>query len=162
MVRFGTDTEPRRMLPEEDASRYQSSLAANLQRLIDLAADRFVLCVENYKLDPLIFDVLQPHLTSGGLFLCWDIAKTYLGRSEPDRTLEEFFWRNLAHVRQVHLHDLRDGVSHRVIGTGHVDFMRFLPRLADANVLEYCIEVRPREKATESLTNLRRMIGNRS
>ena len=44
------------------------------------------------------------------------------------------------------------------LGTGRVDFMRFLPRLAEAGVLDYCIEVRPREKAKESLMNLRAMV----
>ena len=61
-------------------------------------------------------------------------------------------------VHDAYLHDIRDGLSHRVVGSGGLDFMHFLPRLAEADVAEYCIEVRPREKADESLVNLRKLI----
>ena len=161
-VRFGTDTEPRLEFAADDRVLYREALANNLLRLIDAAEGRFVLCVENYKLDPLIFDILAPHLESGALFLCWDLAKTYRGGARPDDELEAYFWQNISRVRQVHLHDIRDGHSHCVIGTGHIDFMRFLPPLAQADVLEYCIEVRPREKAAESLGNLRKLVCRKS
>ena len=39
--------------------------------------------------------------------------------------------------------------------------MRFLPRLAETRVSEFCIEVRPQEKAKESLENLRVMAADR-
>jgi sugar phosphate isomerase/epimerase len=153
--RFGTDTQPRALFPIGDGVLHRRALRGNLARLIDLAAGRFTLCVENYKLEPDLLDELQPHLAAGGLFLCWDLAKTYHGPTERDETLEAFYWRNLEYIRQVHLHDLRAGHSHCVIGTGTLDFVHFLPRLARANIEEYCIEVRPREKALESMEYLR-------
>ena len=69
-------------------------------------------------------------------------------------------WDNLDHIRQVHLHDFRSEPprQHRVIGTGFIDFMNFLPRLSKANIVDYCIEVRPREKALESLEALRQLL----
>jgi sugar phosphate isomerase/epimerase len=117
-----------------------------------------VLCVENFRLEAMTLEVLQGFLDGGGLSLCWDLAKTYDGDGNRVGRVESFYRRNLARVRQVHLHDIRDGRSHRVIGTGCVDFLRFLPRLAAADVMDYCIEVRPREKAVESLANLRRLL----
>jgi len=100
---------------------------------------------------------LVRHLDAGEIALCWDLAK---GRE--DGQIEEFMWANLARVRQVHLHDVAAGKSHEVVGAGELDFMAYLPRLAEADVLDYCIEVRPREKALESLAHLRRLIAGAS
>jgi sugar phosphate isomerase/epimerase len=158
MAQWGTDTSPRLLRPEEDENLYITAFGKNLERLVDLAGGRFVLCIENYRLDPEIRDTIQEHLKAGDLALCWDIPKTYLKDRALDPDLEQYFWSKLAHVHQVHLHDLGESRSHCVIGTGCVDFMRFLPRLATANVLEYCIEVRPREKALESFDTLKRMV----
>jgi sugar phosphate isomerase/epimerase len=67
-------------------------------------------------------------------------------------------------VKQVHLHDIRrddSGTerSHRVIGSGEIDFNYYLGRLSEADVMDYCIEVRPREKAKESLAALKTILG---
>ena len=74
--------------------------------------------------------------------------------------MEKYFWDNLSHIKQVHLHDYRSEPprQHRVIGTGFIDFMDFLPQLSEADVVDYCIEVRPREKVLESLTALRDLL----
>lgn len=161
---FPTDTQPEVEYPLEALASWQDALGGNLRRLINLAAGRFVLAVENFRLTRPLLDVLSPLLGDAGLSLCWDLAKTYRRVSgkasswELDPAVESFFWKNLRHVRQVHLHDLRGDRSHRVIGTGELDFARFLSRLAEARVMEYCIEVRPREKASESLEALKRIV----
>ncbi len=158
MTRFRTDEDPPEAVPPVDRAAYLHALEANLRRLVDLARRRFTLCVEYWKADPAVEALLQPHLESGELSLCWDLAKTCNRRGQPASDPTAYFWDHLSHVRQVHLHDLRGGVSHFVVGTGEVDFMAFLPRLAEADVLDYVIEVRPRERALESLRNLRVMI----
>jgi sugar phosphate isomerase/epimerase len=137
---------------------YRDALTENLRRLINLCAGRVIICIENSDLTPLARNSLQPHLDAKELALCWDVAKTYDRQHQLDKDMEHYFWSNVSHVRQVHLHDRRDGLSHRVIGTGYVDFLHFLPRLAGADVREYCIEVRPRDKALESLAYLRKAI----
>jgi len=159
MTPFRTDNSPEQVVPEVDLALYEAALKTNLQRLIDLAAGRFVLCVESYNLDATALSVLQPRLDSGELFLCWDLAKTFnRGATE----VEDYFRLNLGCVKQVHLHDVNsEGRSHRVIGSGRLDFPRYLSRLSAADVLEYCIEVRPREKAKESLENLKSIVGAR-
>jgi len=158
MPTFGTDTLPAESVPQTDWAHFRRTLDENLRRLIGLAAGRTIVCIENAGLDGTARQVLQPYLDAGELSLCWDLAKTYDGRRGLDADMEAYFWAHLDHVQQVHLHDRRDGRSHRVIGTGSVDFMRFLPRLAEANVLDYCIEVRPREKAAESFANLQQLL----
>ena len=157
-LHFRTDTSPACLLPPADTEPFRRAFAENLQRLLDLADDRFILCLENSGWTADLFDVIHAQLDGGRLHLCWDLAKTYRDAATRDATLERFMWRNLARVRQVHLHDRRGALSHCVLGAGTVDFMHFLPRLARANVAEFCIEVRPREKALESLRNLRGMM----
>lgn len=154
MVGFGTHTEPAERIPRSDRSLYRRVFAENLARLVDLARDRTILCAEYWQADPIITESLQPHLEAGDLALCWDLAKTFTRGVE----FERYFRDHLDYVRQVHLHDVSAGLSHRVIGSGEIDFMSYLPRLADADVLDYVIEVRPREKAEESLASLRGLI----
>ena len=163
MTTFRTDTVPEEELPQIDLPIYQATLRNNLRELIDLANDRFILCVENYKLDKMILDILQPYRDGNQLSLCWDLAKTFDPEMKKDKQLERYFWKNIKYIRQVQLHDLgynhlRKWRSHRVIGSGKMDFMYFLSRLSLAAVLDYCIEVHPREKASESLTNLKKLI----
>jgi len=150
---FPTDTEPRQPVPSVDLAAWYDAFVENLAAVIDLAAGRFTLCMENFKLTPTVRELIDPHLAAGRLGLCWDLPKTYT-RDGRDETLEAYLWGHLAHIRQVHLHDRGRGRNHRTIGTGDLDFTRYLPRLAAANVEEFCIEVRPREKAVESLVNL--------
>ncbi|MBN2239797.1 MAG: sugar phosphate isomerase/epimerase [Dehalococcoidales bacterium] len=157
-ARFHTDSLPEQEFPEEDLTVYQDVFRDNLEFLLDLNKDPAIpVCIENYKLNRTILDILVPYLDRGNLFLCWDIAKSY-GKPE----LESFFFEHLSWVKQVHLHDWRrnpDGTtrSHCVIGTGEIDFTQYLSRLAEEDVLDYCIEVRPREKARESLEALKRV-----
>ncbi len=153
---FATDTEPERRLTDEDADACYQTFRANLKELITLVNKRFILCLEYYKYDDQVQTILQPFLDNNQISLCWDVAKV-----ESD--VEPFFIKNLKHVKQVHLHDNRPidhGKlrSHRVIGTGQVDFIDFFKKIADAEILDYCVEVRPREKAKESLENLKYII----
>ena len=150
---FATVEDSPEFLPKTDQAGYAAALRDNLRRLIDVAAGRVVLCIESVGLPESVRDALQPHLGSGNLALCWDLAKTW-----RDDALRQWLWANVGCVRQVHLHDLRDGRSHQVIGAGTLDFIQFLPVLARENVLDWCIEVRPRERAAESLEALRQML----
>ena len=153
MPAFGTAPQPGTTLPEKAVTSFRRTLQANLRRLIDTAAGRFVLCIENHDLTPTVCQLLQPHLDANELSLCWDLAKM---RDDP--AVQQYLWQNLAHVKQVHLHDVHDGYSHQVIGSGTVDFPHYLPRLAEGAVLDYCIEVRPHDKAVESLDRLRTLL----
>jgi sugar phosphate isomerase/epimerase len=156
---FRTDTDPPMYLPPTSAKLYLEALLANLLRLMELAAkNKMTLAVENSSFSPQVREMIEPLLGQGPLRLCWDLAKNYDKAGNLDMEMEQFFWRNRSHVAQVHLHDIRDGRGHCVIGSGCVDFLHFLPRLAEANVQEYCIEVRPREKALQSLENLGKLL----
>jgi sugar phosphate isomerase/epimerase len=160
MPTWRIDTTPEEVLPPAALTSYLEVLTKNIEEVVRLAGERFMLVCENYKLDEIILDTLRPFLDDGRLFLCWDLAKTFDRQGVRDRTLEQYFWANLDRVKQVHLHDFRSDPprQYRVIGTGFIDFMEFLPRLSQADIVDYCIEVRPREKALESLNALRQLM----
>jgi sugar phosphate isomerase/epimerase len=159
MATFRTDTRREMIVPESDQSIYREVVTRNLDGLLGLAAGRFTVCVESYALDEFSLFLLKSYLDDRRLALSWDLAKTW---NKP--ALERFFFSNLDRVKQVHLHDVRTDErgnqrSHCVIGTGELDFTYYLNRLSDASVLDYCIEVRPREKAKESLAGLKIVLG---
>lgn len=159
MPTFATDTRRELVIPQEDLSIYRGVAAQNLDTVLGLAAGRFTLCVENYSMDEFSLFLLKPYLDDRRISLCWDIAKTW---NNP--MLERFFFTSLDRVKQVHLHDIShdekgNAKSHRVIASGEIDFGYYLNRLAEADVLDYCIEVRPREKAKESLEALKNLLG---
>lgn len=160
MTVFPADTDPEQRIPQEDRPLYETTLRRNLEDLMRMTKDTILLCVENYAMDSSILDLLVPYLKSGDLFLCWDLVKS---ASRPE--LEDFLFSNISWVKQVHLHDRR-AVSgsklkgHRTISTGDIDFPRYLRALAPARVEDFCIEVRPREKAKESLDRLTSILGH--
>ncbi len=154
---FPTDDETALQYPMNDLQGWQAAATASLEELVALTTAGPLICIENVNLSPLVREVLQPFLDSKRLGLCWDIAK-----SEADTKLEAYLRRNLAHIKQVHLHDIDDaGRSHRIIGTGRIDFRSYLEDLSKVNVLDYCIEVRPRESAKASLDRLKMMLADR-
>jgi sugar phosphate isomerase/epimerase len=156
---YGTDTEPRRMLPDIDQRLYREALVENLDFLAEASSGGPLVCIENERLNPIARGVLQGYLERGAFGLCWDLAKMYNRDMEIDSALERYFWDNARYVRQVHLHDrIPDGSSHRVIGTGMIDFRGYLERLSGYDIVDYCIEVRPRDKAKESLERLKRLV----
>ncbi len=159
MAPFPTDTVREMTIPEEDRAIYREVVRQNLDQLLEFAAGRFTLCVENYALDQFSLLLLRSYLDAQKIALCWDIPKSW---NNP--IFERFFLSSLQHVKQVHLHDIRTDDtgrqrSHRVIGSGDIDFAYYLDQLTRADVLDYCIEVRPREKARESLQSLKKILG---
>jgi sugar phosphate isomerase/epimerase len=155
MISYKTDSTPVINVPEEDLPVYKNVVTRNLDTLLEMANNRFVICVENEGLDNFNLSVLQPYLDKNKLALCWDLAKSW---SNP--ITEEFFLKNLPHIKQVHLSDTRQDEKdtrrrHLVIGTGELDFIEYLNKLSEVDVQDYCIEVRPREKAKDSLEALK-------
>lgn len=157
--RFPTAGSTGRKQPEQDLRSWSRAATENLQGLVEISRGEPLICVENFSFTPDVQAVLQPFLDREELALCWDIAKCYDRKLNLDTEQEEFVLRNGEHVMQVHLHDIDvEGRSHRVIGTGVIDFAGHLQKLAEHNVLDFCIEVRPRESARASLEALKQML----
>lgn len=158
-TKFPTDTDPIVEIPKGDLEFFENTMKNNLRTLLELPKNRFIICIENYGLTPLILDVIQPFLKKEAVWLCWDLPKTYNQKNQKDESIDNFFLKNLNSVKQVHLHDVNDyGKSHRVLGSGVLDFKYFLNKLNISNILDFCIEVRPQVKAYESLLNLKSLI----
>ncbi len=156
---FSTDTPRELTVPEEDQAIYRAVVTDNLDKLLEFSAGKFIICIENYAIDQFSLFLLRSYLEDKKISLCWDIPKAW---NNP--ILERFFLSSIDRIKQVHLHDVREDEkgnkrSHRVIGSGDIDFIYYLDRLAEADVLDYCIEVRPREKAKESLQALKKILG---
>jgi sugar phosphate isomerase/epimerase len=154
-IEFKTDTNPQIKVPPKDLVYYENIFKYNLDTLINIINNRFLLCIESYQLDKVNMKMIKPYLARQELSLCWDVAKNY-----ADVKLEKYLMRNISHVKQIHLHDIRrqpDGIirSHCVIGSGELDFRHYLAQTSRADIVDYCIEVRPREKAKESLDALK-------
>lgn len=160
MTGYPTASTPEQKAPAADLQLYRQALKRNLDKIVELANHRFLLCAENCNLNQFILDVLQPYLDDARISLCWDLPKMYESSLNLNESVERFFRENIEHVKQVHLHDMnKEGRSHRVIGSGEIDFAKYLDYFAEYEMVDYCIEVRPREKAKESLENLKGILG---
>ncbi|MDE1850337.1 MAG: sugar phosphate isomerase/epimerase [Candidatus Micrarchaeota archaeon] len=156
---FPTDTVPQEIYPKRDLGLYKKILEKNLDRLLELSKGKVQLCIENYEWLPFVTETMQDYITRTDLGLCWDLEKMH---NKPDGSVKteilDFYTRNLSRIKQVHLHSIVEGKAHKVIQPGIIDFSHYLKLLDQVDVLDYCIEVRPKEKALESLNNLKKML----
>ena len=161
LAAYPEDAAPYKKRPEKDTEAYAEIFDDNLKRLAAMAEEKVHICIENLDLEGPTMNALEKHIKNTDLALCWDLPKmySYNGDDVSVKTeTQEFLFRNLKRIRQVHLHSIANGKSHRVIQKGAIDFRQYLSMLKDVDVLDYCIEVRPREKAVESLSNLKKML----
>ncbi len=159
MTTYPTDLLPEQKYPNEDLNFYRNSLKENLEHLISLLDGSIILCIENYQIDSLILDVLQPFISNKKYWLCYDVAKAYYNKQHKNFEVNKFFLENQQSIKQVHLHDVNEnGRGHRVIGSGLIDFNEILLNIPIAPVIDYCIEVRPRSKALESKKKLKQIL----
>ena len=156
---FPTDTDQLMTFPKQDIELYKEILSHNISTLQKLSQDKVQICIENVALEPFVIEVLQDYVSNAKLGLCWDIAKTFDKKNNKiKQETMDFIMNNLKSVKQVHLHSMIDGKSHNVIQHGLIDFKYYLGLLKNVDVLDYCIEVRPREKALESMNNLKKIL----
>lgn len=146
---FPTEDRSRRW-PEIDTGLHRRALEENLGRLLEAAGTHVQVCLENTSNDAWARDLCQEYINQGRLRLCWDLAKTYRPDGRPREELAQWFLRNIHRIEQVHLHDLAEGKGHRAIGSGCVDFRRWLAPLVEADVRRFVVEVRPNAQAAES------------
>ena len=138
---------------------YETTLRKNLSELLEHARPHVRLVIENHNWTPLVREAIE-HLIPQGLKLCLDIPKLY----GPDLKIKTEDWslfqRYQGSIEVVHIHDVIPQIgSHQVVGNGLVDFeptLRFLSKLSTKP--QYVFEVRPREEAQRSLTNIGQMM----
>lgn len=132
---------------------FKNVLEDSLKELVDYSKGKIKLCIENSGRFPekLVQEVLDEMLSKEeDLFLTWDIGHSY----ENKYSEVKFFLRHLDKIRTCHIHDNNGLSDHQVIGQGNVDFNWHFEKMKDSDVV-YIIEVRPRQKATESAAKLK-------
>ena len=101
--------------------------------------------------------VLDEILTDKYLFLTWDIGHTNNLKAREREAEEKFFFKFLSKVKNVHIHDNKgDWDEHAVIGSGTVDFQKYFKIFENMDVY-FTLEIRPKEKALQSLEILKEM-----
>ncbi len=136
---------------------YAEALTEGIRGIVSESGDVQV-CVENEPLTPFVEEVLEGLMKEENLFLTLDAPKALSPeKGAPRERVEAFYTRHIDRVREVHLHDRRPGGTyHDILGQGEVDVGRCLRLLAPRGV-HFTLEIRPREKAHDSLLLIRRL-----
>jgi len=143
---------------EEHGELYREALKEGMMGVIR-ETDGVQVCVENEPLTSFIEEVLESLIAEEtNIFLTMDLPKALdPGKGAPVERVEAFFRRNIARLREVHLHDRRQGgLYHDVLGHGQVDMEKCLKMFAPHDV-HFTLEIRPRENAHESLLFIERL-----
>lgn len=144
-------------MEESYENEYKKILKSNLKEIIDFAEDKIKICVENSGRFPkkVVQETVQKLLDSDNLYLTWDIGHSLENKYEEI----QFFIKNIDKIRTCHIHDNNGKSDHQVPGTGLIDFNWHFNLMKDKPIV-YIVEVRPREKAAESLKALSKVLGN--
>jgi len=144
----------------EHSSYFHQVLYENLAEICSFSKD-ILICIENFEFSDFTRGILDSAFGKIPLFLTWDIAKTYDRQMNLNQEVEEFMYKHIERIREVHLHDLKkDFHGHQTVGTGDIDFKRYF-HLFERPELAITIEVRPREEATISRDKLVEMMSDR-
>jgi sugar phosphate isomerase/epimerase len=142
---------------------FLSTLCENLEDLIKYGAPDVEIVLENYRWSSIEHEAIH-HLVPRGLKLCIDVPKLY----SYDMELIEDDWIVFEQYKEaievVHLHDWSSNHgSHQIIGSGSIDFSKALTYLSSIpRSLQYVIEVRPHNAASESLIKLESLLAELS
>ncbi|MHA1907840.1 MAG: sugar phosphate isomerase/epimerase family protein [Candidatus Thorarchaeota archaeon] len=136
----------------ENLDAYESVFFENILELIEYAQPDVHIVLENHGWTPLIRHGL-PSLIARGLKLCLDIPKIYDSNLNLIKSDWRMFQQYPESIEVVHVHDFIPSLrSHQIVGHGSIDFELVLSLLTKLEQsVQYVVEVRPREAATESL-----------
>lgn len=149
-----TLTDRKSYMEEAYENEYRNILKKNLKEIIDFADGKIKICIENSGRFPkkVVQETIQELLDTDNLYLTWDIGHSLENKYEEI----EFFIKNIDKIRTCHIHDNNGKNDHQVPATGLIDFNWHF-NLMKNKAIVYIIEVRPREKAAESLKALHKL-----
>lgn len=131
---------------------YENAFFGAVVELIEYGSPDVAITLENHAWTPLVRHAI-PSLIARGMRLCLDIPKLYTKEMQLLHSDWMIFQQYSDAIDVVHIHDMMEGLgTHQIIGAGMLDFrppLEFLSKIE--RPLQYIIEVRPREAATESL-----------
>lgn len=123
---------------------YSQVLQNNLSEILKKNKKCYI-CVENYKFTRLAISAIEPLLSvHKNLGLTLDIPKLFDKSGKLDTEGLNFFRKNAAKIKEIHLHDFKfKNRSHLGFGDGDIDFSRFIDFFSHSNDHYITIEVRP-------------------
>lgn len=137
--------------------RHIELFSDSASRLLDYAADRIRLCIENTHTVPQQFlDRIARMVAEDGLNLVWDVGHTELATPGKRERIIKFFQENIRRVKLGHLHDVSDGADHKALGTGEVNITGYL-EIFDTIGADVILEVFPESgllRSVEYIKNL--------
>lgn len=141
-------------LEEYYENEYTQILKDAMSKLLAFSGDKIVLCAENTGFFGGAKKNAIKSLLGSGLYLTWDLGHSYIKKNQMD-----FMLQNISYIRNMHLHDVKGGKDHSIIGSGEIDFPYYISKLHNMDVI-YVIEVRPKEAAYKSLLGLKSIMEN--
>ncbi|WFD09302.1 sugar phosphate isomerase/epimerase family protein [Tepidibacter hydrothermalis] len=153
---YFTLTDKKYYLDDIYHEEYKNILENCLLDLSDCCENKIKLCVENSGrfTQKLYQDVLNNIMNKKNIFLTWDIGHSYFELYDEIK----FFKKNIDKIKTVHVHDVNDISDHQVVGNGKIDFSKYVEDIGCKDKV-YILEVRPREKALESLKKFIQIMG---
>lgn len=151
-----TLTDRKTYMDELYYHEFKDVLRESIIELVNYSKGKIKLCIENSGRFPakLVQETLDELLAKKeDLFLTWDIGHSY----ENKYNEVEFFLRHIDRIRTCHVHDNNGKSDHQVVGEGNVDFNWHFDKMKDRDII-YILEVRPRDKAVESVKNLMKIV----
>jgi sugar phosphate isomerase/epimerase len=132
--------------------------ADSLQRLLEYAAGRIELCIENtHALPHQFLSVISRLSGEKGLGLVWDVGHTELASPANRERIIRFFRDNISLVRLAHLHDMAGGADHKELGTGQINIDGYLEIFNTIGV-DVVLEIFPADKLLKSLEYLKKLL----
>ena len=137
--------------------RHIELFSDSVSRLLDYAAERIKLCIENTHTVPQQFlDRIARMADEDGLNLVWDAGHTELASPAKRERIIKFFQENIRRVKLGHLHDVSDGAAHRALGTGKVNITGYL-EIFDTIGADVILEVFPESELLKSVEYIKNL-----
>lgn len=153
-----TLTDRKTYMDELYYDEFKKILRDSLIELVNYSKGKLKLCVENSGRFPvkLVQETLEELLsTEEDLFLTWDIGHSY----ENKYNEVEFFLKHVDKIKTCHVHDNNGKSDHQIVGEGNIDFKWHFDKIPGEDII-YIVEVRPRDKAVESIKKLHKVLNS--
>jgi len=132
----------------------------SVYKILDHAADRISVCIENTHYMPKSFlDVICELIADRGLYLAWDVGYTDVLPADDRARMLKFYNDNIRYVKMVHLHDITDSGGHKALGTGGLNISAYLD-IINTIEADVVLEIFPEKSLLDSVEFLNSLAAN--
>jgi sugar phosphate isomerase/epimerase len=138
--------------------RTSELFADSLGRLLSHCAGRIELCIENtHAISTPFLNVIGDLVSKDGLGLVWDAGHTEQLIGSKRTQIVQFFQEHIGQVKLAHLHDIKNGISHKALGSGGLNVSGYL-EIFNALSIDVILEIFPESDLVQSVDYLRKLI----